>query len=159
MIYVRVEKRIPRRPEVVWGFLTDVASLPTWVEGLVEAERVASTEPGVGMQIEVARRVGGKRSDATVEVTAWHVNHGVALETRLKDLLLLDRVVLEGGPDGTTLTVESEIFYGNRFVELFARPRGLLGGSMEDPPIQKIYERSLEAFAKLVIAQSAAPYR
>ena len=44
-------------------------------------------------------------------------------------------------------------------IELFARPRGLLGASLEDPPIQGVYERSLDAFAKLVVAQSAAPYR
>lgn len=159
MIFVRVERLIPRRPEVVWGFLTDVALLPTWVEGLVDAEIAGASERGVGMCVDVTRRVKGKRSDATTEVTAWVDAKLLAVETRVKDLLLLDRAVLEGRAEGTVLSVESEIFYGSRFIELFARPRGLLGASMDDPPIQGVYERSVDAFAKLVVAQSAAPYR
>ena len=157
MIYVSVEALVRRRPEVVWGFLTDVSGLTAWVEGLVEAS--AEGEPGVGMRVDVARGVRGRRVDATCEVTAWREPSMLALETRLPGLLVLDRAVLEPTAEGTHLSVASELVFGSALASFFARPRGLLGAPKEEHPAQGVYERSVLALVKRIEALSAAPYR
>jgi hypothetical protein len=162
VLYVTVEAAIARRPEVVWDVLTDVPGLTAWVEGLIEAEVVSEEKRGVGMRVRVARREGSKKpriAEATCEVTAWREHELLAIETRVPGLLLLDRVTLTRTAEGTDLGFYAELFYGSAFSELFARPVGLLGGSLGDPAVQGIYERSVEAFVKRVEAISAKPYR
>lgn len=162
MLYVTVEASILRRPEIVWEVLTDVPGLTAWVEGLTEAEIVSEEKRGVGMQVRVTRRTGKKKvhiSEATCEVTAWRENALIAVETRVPGLLLLDRVTLTPTKEGTDIGFYAELFFGNSVAELFARPAGMLGGSLEDPAVQGIYERSVEAFVKRVEALSAKPYR
>lgn len=126
MIYVSVEALVRRRPEVVWGFLTDVSGLTAWVEGLIEAS--AEGEPGVGMRVDVARRVRGRRVDATCEVTAWREPSTLALETRLRGVLLLDRAVLEPTAEGTRLEVSSELVLGSAPHDLLLAPTRAAGG-------------------------------
>lgn len=158
MIYVTVERTVARRPEVVWEVLCDVGALPAWVEGLVEAE-LREAELDVGARIDVVRRAGTARVEATCEITALRPPRMVAVETRLPSLLLLDRLELAPSADGTTLAVHSELIYGSRLAEFFARPRGLLGASNEDLAIQGVYERSVDALVKRIEAVSAVPYR
>jgi uncharacterized protein YndB with AHSA1/START domain len=159
MIYVTVERTVRRRPEIVWDFLTDVSSLAAWAEGIVEATVAAEPKNDVGMTIDLVRRTGRTRAEATAEVTAWRPPSLLALETRLPGLLLLDRATLAPHPEGTALGVYTEIVYGSALTEFFARPRGLLGASPEDPAVQGIYERSIDALVKRIEAMSAVPYR
>ena len=159
MIYVTVERIVRRRPEVVWDFLTDVSTIATWAEGIVEARIAGDVTKGEGMRIDVVRRDGRRRFDATVEVTAWREHALVALETRTPEMLLLDRATLVPREGGTMLGVYAEIVYGSRVVEFFARPRGLLGSAQEEPAVQGLYERSVEALVKRIESLSNVPYR
>jgi len=162
VLYVTVEATVARRPEVVWDVLTDIPGLTAWVEGLTDAEIVSEEKEGIGLRVRVARREASKRpriSVATCEVTAWRPHTLIAVETRVPNLLLLDRVTLTPTKEGTDLGFHAELFYKGAVSELFARPVGLLGGSLGDPKVQGIYERSVEAFIKRVEALSAKPYR
>jgi uncharacterized protein YndB with AHSA1/START domain len=158
VIYVTVERVVARRPEVVWEVAADVAALPAWVEGLVEAE-LRSDRLEVGAIVDVVRKTGKKRFEAACEITALRPPRMIAVETRLPTLLLLDRLEIEGVDGGSSLAVHSELVFGSRIAEFFARPRGLLGASNEDHAVQGIYERSLDALVKRIEAVSAAPYR
>jgi uncharacterized protein YndB with AHSA1/START domain len=159
VIYVTVERIVRRPPELVWDVLTEVAALPAWIEGCTEAEVVSEEERGVGTLVKLVRQTGKARSVATAEVTAWREARLLALETRIPNLLLLDRAVLEPIKEGTALGVYAEFVFGSAFTEFFARPRGLLGASPEEPAVQGIYERSVEALVKRIEALSAIPYR
>jgi uncharacterized protein YndB with AHSA1/START domain len=159
VIYVTVETVVRRRPEVVWAFLTDVSSLPAWIEGVVEARIAGAAKEGVGLEVDVVRRTGRRRSRATCEVTAWREPELLALETRAGDILLLDRAVLEPVEEGTKLGVYAELALGGTLASLFARPQGMLGGGDVDLPIQGIYERSVASLVKRIETSSTAPYR
>jgi uncharacterized protein YndB with AHSA1/START domain len=159
VLYVRVETVVRRRPEIVWDFLTDVASLPAWVEGLVEASVAGEVPRGAGMRVDLTRHARGRRYDVTCEVTGWREPSLLALETRLANLLLLDSATLEPAPEGTLLVVSGELFFGSPLVELFARPRGLLGGDENEHEAQGIYERSVRSLVKRIESLSAVPYR
>jgi uncharacterized protein YndB with AHSA1/START domain len=159
MIYLDVAVTIPRKPEIVWAYLTDVSKLPSWVEDLFDAEVVGKGDIGVGTRVDVARRVKGKRADATVEITAFRAPKLLAVETRLPGMLILDRALLEESSGGTDLRVLTEISHEGILASIFARPIGLLGGPDQPPPAQAIYERSVEAFRKLVVSSTLTPYR
>lgn len=158
MIYVSVEVLVRRRPEVVWGFLTDVPGLPEWVEGLTSSS-VSEGPAGVGMCVDLTFRASRRRYPATTEVTVWREPELLVLETRLPDLLVLDRAHLTPCDEGTALRVESELTSGGVVATLLARPTGLLGALREEPPIQRVYERSIEALVKRIEALTLTPYR
>jgi uncharacterized protein YndB with AHSA1/START domain len=159
VIYISAQVTILRKPEIVWKFLTDVERLPTWVEDLFEAEIVKGDDIGVGMRVDVARRVHGKRADATVEVSAWREPELIATETRLPGLLMLDRATLKEVAGGTELAVTSEIASDGVIATIFARPIGLFGSPDQAPPAQAIYERSIATFKKVVESSTLMPYR
>ena len=159
MLYLEAKVTIPRKPEIVWGFLTDISKLPSWVEDLFDAEKIGKDDIGVGTRVDVARRVKGKRSDATIEVTAFRAPKLLAIETRLPGMLVLDRAILTEGSGGTELQVLTEIAHEGMLASIFARPVGLLGGDDTPPPAQAIYQRSVEAFRKLVESSTMTPYR
>lgn len=159
MLYLEVAVTIPRKPEIVWAYLTDLSKLSSWVEDLFEAEMVGKEELGVGTRVDVARRVKGKRTDATIEVTAFRVPKLLAIETRMPGMLILDRALLEETSGGTELRVVSEIAHEGMLASIFAQPVGLLGSDDRPPAAQAIYQRSVEAFRKLVESSTLTPYR
>lgn len=159
MLYLEAKVTIPRKPEIVWAYLTDISKLPSWVEDLFDAEIVGNEELGVGTRIDVARRVKGKRTDATIEITAFRAPKLLAVETRLPGMLILDRAILTESSGGTDLSVLTEIAHEGMLASIFARPVGLLGADDRPPPAQAIYERSVEAFRKLVETSTMMPYR
>jgi uncharacterized protein YndB with AHSA1/START domain len=159
VLYLEAKVTIPRKPEIVWAYLTDVSKLPSWVEDLFDAEIVGREELGVGTRVDVARRVKGKRSDATIEVTAFRAPKLLAIETRLRGMLILDRALLEDSSGGTEMRVLTEIAHEGMLASIFARPVGMLGADNRPPPAQAIYQRSVEAFAKLVESSTMTPYR
>ena len=150
---------IPRKPEIVWGYLTDVSKVPSWAEDVFDAEIIGTEELGVGTCIDVARRVKGKRTDATIEITAFRAPKLLAIETRLPGMLILDRALLEESSGGTELRVVTEIAHEGMLASIFASPVGLLGSDNRPPPAQAIYQRSVEAFRKLVESSTLTPYR
>ena len=168
MIYVTATAVIPRRPEVVWGYLTDVTRLTTWVESLVLADCVTDQKTGVGVTLDVVRSTRKGRTSATSEVTAWREPELLCVETRFLGALLFDRARLapvEVGPAGslgaqmgTELVIESELMVGNKVAEIFGRSRGLFGAD-DTNPFQPIYDRSLDALARLIEAETMRPYR
>jgi uncharacterized protein YndB with AHSA1/START domain len=160
VLYINVEATIRRRPEVVWDVLTDIAALPVWVEGLVEAT-TSSDALAVGVELRISRRSGPRAAvaRAVAEVTVCRPPALLVLETRAPGLLFLDRVELAPTSEGTDLRFATEIAYESKLAEAFARPSGLLLGSVHDHPLDAIYERSVEALVKRVETISAAPYR
>lgn len=60
---------IARRPEDVFGFVTDVDRLAEWQEGLVSADREGGGPVATGSRIAMTRRVGGRERTMTMEVT------------------------------------------------------------------------------------------
>ncbi len=159
MIYVTVERTVRRRPEVVWEFLTDPTSLTAWIEGVVEARIVSDIPRGVGLEVELVRRAGGRTARATCEVTAWREPQLLALETRLPEMLVLDRATLAPHPEGTALGVYAEILFGSMVDELLSRPGGLLRAASNDPELEGIYARSVDSLVKRIESMSAVPYR
>ncbi len=158
MIYVCAGIRIKRAPEIVWGFLTDVSGITRWIHDVFEAERIH--EPGVGMLVDFAMRLKGARVDATSEVTAWRPPSLLALETRFRSRLVLDRAELVATPDGDTeLTVTSESLERGAIPMMLRRAPGLLGANNAAPPLQKNYEQALERLRLLVEAETRTPYR
>ena len=156
MNYVCVSTRIERTPEVVWGFLTDVSGITRWVHDVFEAERVK--EPGVGMLVDFALRHKGVRVDATSEVTAWRPPSLLALETRFRHRLVLDRAELRPVEGGTEITITSESV-DRGLASALRRAPGLLGANNEAPPLQKNYEQALERLRLLIEAETRSPYR
>ena len=101
MIYVTFERKVRRPPPVVWGFLTDVGALVSWVDALVEA-RVRGDQPlGAGAQLVLERRAPGNVEHVLAEVTAFREPSLIAVETRVNTWLFLDRVTLTAIPEGT----------------------------------------------------------
>ncbi len=167
MIYVTTSVIVPRRPEVVWGFLTDVTRLTVWVEALVKADLATDRRAGVGMTLDLVHATKRGRTVATSEVTAWREPEFLCVETRYGDALLFDRARLApvvvapegtGAGTGTELVVESEFMLGSKVAEIFGRPYGLFGAEDRNP-FQPIYERSLAALARMIEAETLRPYR
>lgn len=157
-----VETLVRRHPAVVWDALTDLSSLPGWVEGLVHASATSEVDVGIEIAIEIAsaRRSGprGEIVRAVSQITRCRPPSLLVVETRAPELLLLDRVTLEPIREGTRLRLDSEVMHSSRLAELAASPRTLLGGRA-DHAAQGIYERSVEALVKRVETSGAVPYR
>lgn len=160
MLYLSSEQSILRKPELVWSVLADVASYPSWVEGLVKADHDEGPVFGAGSQYSIVWKLGGKKIVATTEVTSFVESRLLALETRVKNaLVLFDRISLEPVLGGTELVARSEVLEERGFGSLFARAPGLLGSPEAERVEQRYYERSFRAFKLLVEARTAAPYR
>jgi hypothetical protein len=159
VIYVTIERVVRRRPEVVWDFLTDTSSLTAWVEGVVEARVLGEATSGVGLEVEIVRGAGARAKRAVAEVTAWREASLLAVETRLPEMLVLDRATLAPHPEGTALGVYAEILYSSSVDELLTRPGGLLRASPHDAELEGIYARSVDALVKRIESLSAMPYR
>ena len=153
------ERKVRRSPAVVWGFLTDVSALVTWVDALVEA-RVAGDQPiGVGAELVLERRSPGTIENVRCEITAFRAPKLIAVETRVDKRLFLDRLTLEPIPEGTLLGVYVERIYGPRAASLFARQPGLSVPSPQEWSIRKAYERSVEALVERIERDSMLPFR
>lgn len=159
MQYVTVEREIRRRPELVWEALVDVIGFPGWVEGLVDVQLQSDGPLREGAVIDLVWRSERKRLAGTAEITAFRPATLLAAETRVAGGLFFDRARLEPEAGFTRLEIVSEVMSGFGVADLFARPRGLLGAPNEDSPLQKSYERSVDAFVKRVEAMTAIPYR
>ena len=160
MLYVTLERLVRRRPETVWTFLTDLTVATTWVEGLIELRTMGDAVPEVGSRLAVERRnEAGVVERVTSVVTAWREPSLVALETRLPNVVLLDRVTLTSVAEGTRLGVYAELNYGTAVVELFVRSPGLGKPSPRELAIRGVYERSIDALVTRIERQSAIPYR
>lgn len=159
MRYVTVEREIPRRPEVVWEALVDVAGFTSWVEGLVEARARVDAPLAEATVVDLTWRADKKSIRGVAEVTGFRPNVLLAVETRIASGLFFDRASLEATPHGTRIEIVGEVMSGFGIGEYFARQRGLLGAPNEPTALEKAYERSIEAFAKRVAALSAIPYR
>jgi hypothetical protein len=84
----------------------------------------------------------------------------LALETRFRSRLVLDRAELVATPDGDTeLTVTSESLERGAIPMMLRRAPGLLGANNAAPPLQKNYEQALERLRLLVEAETRTPYR
>jgi uncharacterized protein YndB with AHSA1/START domain len=158
MSYVIVERVVARHPDVVWSHLTDVATMPKWIEGFVALERFDDAAIGAGTRLGIALDVAGARELVTCEVTAWSPPRLLAIESRQKRRLHFDRAVLEPRGNGTLVRFESEVHEKGIFAELLTRKQGLLGEPLE-LPIARTYERCIESFRKLVEAQTLVAYR
>lgn len=160
MLYLSSEQTVLRKPELVWSVLADVASYPSWVEGLVKVEHDEGPAFGQGSQYSIVWKLGGKKIVATAEITSFTEARLLAVETRVKNkLVLFDRVSLEPVLGGTELTARSEVLEERGLGGLFARAPGLLGSRESERIEQRYYERSFRAFKLLVEARTAAPYR
>lgn len=159
MQYVTAERMIHRPPEIVWGVLTDVQRLTSWIEGLVDARARAEGALEVGAVIELLWRDERRRIPATSEITGVRPRELLAVETRTDHGLFFDRVRLEADRQGTKLELVAEVMSGAAYGVSFSRPRGILLGPSDDTPLHRAYDRSLDAFVRVVEATSAVPYR
>lgn len=162
MLYVSVERIIHRRPEVVWELMTDVRSVPSWMEWVISIAGADVTPHGEaklgrGVVLEVVARRAARRdmTRARLEITRWEPPTLVVVETRSDDVLLLDRITLSPHELGTNLRVVSEILHQTKLARLTRSP--FPGRDLA--PVEALYERSLDALKKHVEAASAAPYR
>ncbi len=159
MIYVTFERKVRRPPAVVWGFLTDVSALVTWVDALIEAQIAGDQPLGVGTEIVLERRSPGSIENVRSEITAFREPSLIAIETRVGKLLFLDRLTLEPIPEGTRLGIYVERMYGRRSANIFARQPGLSVPTPQESSIRKAYERSVEALVERIERDSMLPFR
>jgi len=158
VLYIGLKRIIRRPPDDVWGFLTDVMSLPSWVSGLVEARLCGATRIGAGVLLDIVIDANGKRHVARSEVTRWRQPSLLTVETRARGVLVLDRVALGPIREGTELVVDAELKLGPRLIERFVTAR-TLGVAEADAAIEQAYERSLDALVKRVEMVDSIPYR
>ena len=60
---------ISRRPEDVFGYITDPSHLPDWQESVVRVKTDDSAPTGGGSRAVITRRVGRREIDMTTEIT------------------------------------------------------------------------------------------
>ncbi len=159
MIYVTFERRVRRPPPVVWGYLTDVGALVSWVDALVEAHVLGDQPLGAGAQLVLERRSPGNIERVRAEVTAFREPSLIAMETRVGKWLFLDRVTLTAVPEGTLLGIFVERMYGPRSASIFARQPGLSVPTPQEWAIRQAYERSVEALIERIERESLVPFR
>ncbi|MBK6462428.1 MAG: hypothetical protein IPF92_15645 [Myxococcales bacterium] len=101
MIYLSAELDIPRKPELVFQVLSDAAAYVAWVEGLVGVEHEGGPTFDEGSSFDVVFTYGKKKISATTYVTRLRPGALLALETRVRDkLVLMDRVELAPSSGG-----------------------------------------------------------
>lgn len=159
MIYVTVERLVKRRPEVVWEVLSDVSSLTSWSEGIVEATVASDEKKGAGMVVTIVARTKGKSVRVNCEVTAWRENALLALEADTPSKSFFHRATLDATPEGTRLGVYAEIMFKDKISGFLAHPGGIFEPSPAEVERQRMYERSVDALVKRIESLSVVPYR
>jgi hypothetical protein len=160
VIYLSAELDIPRKPELVFQVLSDAAAYLAWVEGLVGVEHEGAPTFDEGSSFDVVFTYGKKKISATTYVTRLRPGALLALETRVRDkLVLMDRVELAPSSGGTRLGASSELVEDAGLLRLLARSPGLLGAEEPERGPQKVYARSFRQLKALVEQRTAAPYR
>jgi len=69
---------IARTPEEIWSRLVDLESAHEWVPDLVSARRLTDGEVGVGARYAEVVAIGGKHTDAELEITEFEPPHTFA---------------------------------------------------------------------------------
>jgi uncharacterized protein YndB with AHSA1/START domain len=77
-VEARVEVDIARPREVVWGFVTDPAHSPDWLDEFVESHQVSEGEPRVGSVVSYTIKPGPRTG--TMELTEWDPPRRMAFE-------------------------------------------------------------------------------
>jgi hypothetical protein len=160
MRYLTAVRVVTTPADVVWTALLDLAHAGAWLEGVVRLEYEPKAPIAVGTVIGVEWQPRGTERSATSSVvTALRPAALLALETRGRDLLSFDRAMLEVTKEDTRIEWVSEVTQrGNGVLELLAGSHDLLGNARTSP-IERVYERALDSFARHVQAAHTIPYR
>lgn len=81
--------------EEVYAFLTEIANLPRWQSGVVEAEQTSPGPMAVGSTAAIERRIMGQRIRADLRVVELVPNRRIVLETEASGLHLEASVAIE----------------------------------------------------------------
>jgi uncharacterized protein YndB with AHSA1/START domain len=103
MLRVELTIEISRPPEDVFGYLTDVDSLPRWQKSLLEAHAEGPFEEGT--RIVEKRSLFGRNAETELEVTAMESPRRLTLKTIRGPVDLEVDHELEPNGAGTTLHV------------------------------------------------------
>ena len=94
----------------VFAYLSDFANTADWDPGIVEAERLSSTDPGLGTRFRVVTSTLGNRQTLEYEITEWDPPHRFVLvgtTDRLRSIDTLTFSATDAG--GTRVTYHADL--------------------------------------------------
>jgi uncharacterized protein YndB with AHSA1/START domain len=81
VINIEHETVIERPPEEVFAYVTDVAKVPEWQDGVVDARQETAGPVALGTRFVEVRNFLGRRLESTVEVTDFEPDRVFTLAT------------------------------------------------------------------------------
>jgi uncharacterized protein YndB with AHSA1/START domain len=106
MVRFEFTVEVKRPPSEVFAYLTDVANLPEWQSGAIEAS--ADGPVAIGTHISEVRKFLGRRMESTLEVTEYEPDAKFSLKTLSGPVPFEARHTLRAENGGTSLTFVGE---------------------------------------------------
>jgi uncharacterized protein YndB with AHSA1/START domain len=106
VIRFEIEQEIQRPVSEVFAYITDVANLPQWQSGAIEA--TADGPVALGTQVTERRTFFGRRLETTLDVTEFEPDRLFTLSARSGPIPFQVRHRLQATADGTSLRLEGE---------------------------------------------------
>ena len=107
----RVERSaaFPSPADAVFAYLADLDTLPSWMAGVVSAQRTSSGPIGVGATARVVRELMGQRIEAPLTITEYEPPRRMVVESTVSGVRVAIAMDLAPSGTNTQLTVAAEI--------------------------------------------------
>lgn len=99
----------PLPPEEAFGYMASFDNVAEWDPGVRRAERIGTGEPGLGSRFRVVVSSAGREMTLQYEITEFDPSRQVVLLAETATLRSLDRITVQPGPDGTTVTYDARL--------------------------------------------------
>ena len=141
-----LERDIGRRPQDVWGVLSDVRRTPAWYDAVTRVTPLGEVTAGTGARFELHRSLPGGPAVNVVEITEFEPGERFTLASRSGPTPFTYRYSLSPSAAGTRL-----VLHGDISAEGLAGPAAHLG-KLATVLFRNGMRANLAALARLVEA-------
>lgn len=99
----------PRQPEDAFHYMASFENIADWDPSVIEAERVASGELGVGCRFRVLVSSARRKLPLEYTITAFEPSRRVVLLAETSTLRSLDVITVEPAPTGATVNYDARL--------------------------------------------------
>jgi len=99
----------PRQPDDAFKYMASFENVAAWDPSVIEAERFATGELGVGSRFRVVVSSAGRKLPLEYKITEFEPSRLVVLLAETSTLRSLDKITVEPTPTGATVSYDASL--------------------------------------------------